>query len=113
MSAAKKSMNPIPSTLRGKKRYIRFELICGSALSEGEAKKAMYSAFSNLFGEQGIAQQKLWLLKWFSDKNAGIVRCSLPELEQVKAGLLFIQQAGGQPVVPLIVAVSGSVGKLK
>ena len=113
MTVMKKSMNPIPSSLRGKKRYVKFALVCANPVQEGDAKKALYSTFSQLFGEQGIAEQKLWPIKWLAEKNEGIVRCSLSRLEEVKAGLLFIQQAGGQKVVPLIVAVSGSVGKLK
>ncbi len=106
-------MNPIPPTLRGKKRYVRFELICPVTLQEIHVRNSLFSTFSQLFGERGIAGQKLWLIKWFPQKNAGIVRCSLGHLEEVKAGLLFIEKAGAQPVVPFIVAVSGSVGKLK
>ncbi len=113
MAVTKKSMNPIPSSLRGKKRYVKFALICATPIQEGDAKKALYSTFSQLFGEQGIAEQKLWPIKWRPEKNEGIVRCSLARLEEVKAGLLFIQRAGGQGVVPFIIAVSGSVGKLK
>lgn len=111
--AVKKSMKPIPPTLRGKKRYVKFSLLSGARLREGEVNSAITSVFSSLFGSRGIAEQRLWLIKWFPEYGEGILRCSLPEEESVKAGLLFIQKVGSENVIPTIVKVSGSVRKLK
>ncbi|MEK6957661.1 MAG: Rpp14/Pop5 family protein [archaeon] len=157
MKATKKEMNPIPPTLRGKKRYVKFRLVCiGASIArhgpaqqgqshaasprregmrtevrqasakhcpslptgervvrEQDAKFSLYSSFARLFGEQGIAEQRLWLIKWFPERNEGIVRCALEKEEQVKAGLLFLREVHGEPVVPLIEGVSGSLKKLK
>lgn len=106
----KKSLNPIPPTLRGKKRYILFELVSDQSLIEIEVKKGIWSVFGNIFGGKGIADQKLWLVKWY--KNHGILRCSLKEEENVKAGLLFLKQIKETPVIPIISKVSGSIKKL-
>lgn len=113
MTTKKKGLNPIPSTLRGKKRYVKFKLICGKALQEKEVWNSVSVAFQNLFGASGVAGQRLWLIKWFPESNEGILRCSLREEENVKAGLLFVQRVGTESVVPMIVKVSGSVKKLK
>ena len=132
MPVQKKSLNPIPSSMRGKKRYVKFRFICARqglsspsrgedralhqaehALAERDAWLSIQSTFSSLFGSQGMAEQRLWLLKWFPESNEGILRCSLAEEENVKAGLLFVQKVGPENVVPLIVKVSGSVKKLK
>ncbi len=113
MKATKKEMNPIPPTLRGKKRYVKFRFVSRSALRESEVKFSLHSSFARLFGEMGVAEQKLWLVKWFPEKNEGIVRCALEKEEHVKAGLLFMAEVRGEPIVPVIVAVSGSVKKLK
>jgi len=106
----KKSLNPIPPTLRGKKRYVSFELVSEQPLIEIEVKKEIWSVFGNIFGGKGIADQKLWVIKW--SKNKGILRCSLKEEENVKAGLLFLKQIKETPVIPIIIKVSGSLKKL-
>ena len=113
MSEQKKSMNPIPPTLRGKKRYVKFRLLSAVQLHEKDVWFSLSAGFSVLFGSAGIAQQRLWLIKWDSKSNEGIVRCSLREEENVKAGLLFVQKVGPDAVIPLILRVSGSVKKLK
>lgn len=109
----KKSLNPIPPTQRGKKRYIKFVLENGSELEEKEVRKELFGVFSSLFGDVGIAKQKLWLMKWFPEKGEGIVRCALEETENVKAGLLFFDNVSGNEVLPVILGVSGSIKKLK
>ncbi|HLC79336.1 MAG TPA: Rpp14/Pop5 family protein [archaeon] len=109
----KKSQKPIPPTLRGKKRYIKFSLLCSANLSERDVGAEISNIFSAIFGASGIASQRLWLIKWFSQKNEGIVRCALPQEENVKAGLLFLQKVRQEQVIPVILKVSGSVKKLK
>jgi len=111
MSEKKKSLKPIPPTLRGKKRYVKFELISDKPLSEEKVKKAIWATFRGIFGERGIAEQKLWLVKWLG-KNKGILRCSHKEEENVKAGLLFLKTIDNEEVIPLIIKVSGSMRKL-
>ncbi|VVB99776.1 Ribonuclease P protein component 2 [uncultured archaeon] len=113
MPPQKKSLNPIPSSLRGKKRYVKFRFICSKPLAERDAWQSILRAFGGLFGSQGMAEQRLWLIKWFPEKNEGILRCSLQQEENVKAGILFVQKVGPETVVPLILKVSGSVKKLK
>ncbi len=113
MAVNKKALNPIPPTLRGKKRYIKFRFLCRATLRERDAWAAVSGTFSSVFGSAGMAEQRLWLVKWLHEKNEGILRCSLAEEERVKAGLLFVQRVGVDVVIPVIVAVSGSVKKLK
>lgn len=113
MADSKKSLKPIPPTLRGKKRYVKFEFLCKISLGENDVKKSIWSVFQGIFGERGIADQKLWLIKWYSNTNTGILRCNLKEEENVKAGLLFIQSIVNEPVLPVILSVSGSMKKLK
>ena len=112
MAEKKKSLKPIPPTMRGKKRYIEFQLIASAEISQEGTKNAVFGVFERLFGEAGIASQKLWMVKWLKTSNTGILRCSLSQEENVKAGLLFVTRAGGTGVVPLVKRVSGSIRKL-
>ena len=113
MKNAKQSMNPIPASYRGKKRYVSFELLAQEKFHEPDVGHAVWETFLHLFGEVGTARQKLWLMGFDSRKGVGVVRCALEHLEEVKAGLLFVKEVGGKPVVPKLIGVSGSLGKVK
>ena len=108
----KKSLKPIPPTLRGKKRYIKVEFISAVDLNESEVRASIWSKFTRIFGEKGIAEQKLWLVKWIG-QNKCIFRCSLENEDNVKTGLLFVKKIGEIRVNPCILAVSGSLKKIK
>ncbi|MCR4368777.1 MAG: hypothetical protein NUV67_02610 [archaeon] len=111
--AEKKSFKPIPPTMRGKKRYIKFRLICEGKIAERDVRGAIWGVFGQIFGDHGIAGQRLWMANWDFEKNIGILRCSLGPIEEVKAGLLFVRQAGGKEVIPVILGVSGTIKSLK
>ncbi|HIH16074.1 MAG TPA: hypothetical protein HA252_01575 [Candidatus Diapherotrites archaeon] len=113
MKNAKQSMNPIPASYRGKKRYVSFSLSAKERLSEPDVGHAVWETFLHLYGEVGTARQKLWLMGFDSKKSVGVVRCALEHLDEVKAGLLFVKQVDGKPVIPKLLGVSGSIGKVK
>ena len=108
----KKSLKPIPPTLRGKKRYIKVEFISEVNLSENDVGNGVLSKFIRIFGEKGVAEQKLWLVKWIG-KNKCIFRCALEKEDDVKTGLLFVKKINEIRVNPIILSVSGSLKKLK
>lgn len=110
---AKTRIKALPLSQRGKKRYVLFELAAVKPLSAALVDKEVLKKFSELFGSRGIAVQKLQFIGFFGEKNLGILKCSLQETENVKAGLLFMKSIAGIPVIPRIVSVSGSVKKLK
>jgi ribonuclease P/MRP protein subunit POP5 len=113
MPPQKLSLKPLKPTLRGKKRYIEFRLFCEKNLDERSVERAIFSTFLALFGSFGVAKQNLRLIKFNNGSNKGILRCSLPCLEEAKSGLLFIREINGNPVTPKITKVSGSLKKLK
>ena len=113
MPQTKTKLNPIPLSMRGKKRYILLSLKTQETLEEKSVKRAILQAFEKLFGVSGLAKQKLWFINFNEKNNAAILRCSLETLEEVKAGLLFIQAVHHVPVIPVIRLVSGSLKKAK
>ena len=108
-----KKLNPIPLSLRERKRYIEFELISEKRLEEKDVSFQLWKDFLSLFGEIGTAKQRLWLAYWNEEKNTGILRCSLKELEKVKAGLLFASKIKDVKVITRILKVSGTIKSLK
>lgn len=109
----KKSMKPIPPTLRGKKRYVLFELISESKFDEKEVSRELWKVMHQLFGECGVARQRFWFIKWSRAKSRGIVRCALDHLDDVKTGILFMKEVADKKVIPKTLLTSGSIAKLK
>lgn len=113
MKNVKKSMKPIPKSMRGKKRYILFEIISEKKFAESEVKDALWKTILQLFGEVGAAKQKFWFVKWSGAKNRGIVRCALEHTDEVKIGLLFLKEINRTKVIPKTLLTSGGITKLK
>ena len=110
---SKKKLQVTPSSWRGKKRYIAFQLLCDNKLSHGAVDEALWGTFLSLYGSEAVARQRLWLVIWNSQKNVGVARCALGELNRVKAGFLFFQRVGEKSVIPKLLTVSGSLKKVK
>ena len=108
----KKSTQPIPSSARGKKRYVKVKFISERQLNEIEVSKAVIAAAQQLFGEQGMAVHRIQFMDFDAKGNAAIVRCSNKAVEQAKTALLFVKRIGDCNVIPVIQRVSGSISKL-
>ena len=69
----KTSLNPIPLSLRGKKRYVAFELEALHALPQHWTQemvwKALSSAALHVFGSAGLASQRLQLMDFNPKTN--------------------------------------------
>lgn len=113
MSIVKKAISPIKPTLRGKKRYVLFELISNEKIAEYDVKNELNRVFMRLFGEFGVAERRIWFIKFDEARKAGIARCGHKYAEDAKAAILFLKEVKGKAVIPRIKSVSGSVHKLK
>ena len=109
----KSNLKPIPSTIRGKKRYVLFALHSESRLRANDVNDALWKVMLRLFGERGVGEQKLWLVLWDERKGRGIARCSNNNVDELKEGLLFMKDVKGTNVIPKTIKVSGSISKLK
>lgn len=113
MKGAKKKTKAIPLSMRGKKRYVLLELLCKEKLDERAVNEALKETFLSLYGSLGVAKQRLQLIEFNAANAKAIVRCALPCLNEVKAGLLFLKEIDGKKAVPSVVAVSGSLRKVR
>ena len=113
MPVQKKSLKPIPPTLREKKRYIFFELQCDSALKKSDVNKALWNAFFELFGQLGAAEINPQLIEFDSKKNSGILKCSRNNVEKARTALLFLKKVSGKNVIPKTLKTSGTLKKLR
>ena len=113
MKNEKKSLRPIPPTMRGKKRYLLFRLESKGRLNERAVKDVLMKEFLRLYGEVGIARQKLNFITFSPKSGKGIVRCALESVTEVRAGIMFLKEVSGLAVRPETLLTSGSVKKLK
>lgn len=112
MKQSKKNLNPIPSTMRGKKRYIKFSLQSGKPLKERQVQLGVWQHFLERLGALEAAKQRFQFIG-FDEKNSwGIVRCSHNKVEQAKQALLEIKEISGIQVKARIIRVSGTIRKL-
>ena len=106
-------MKPIPSSMRGKKRYILFKLDATKKLKPQAVSDAIWEAMLTLHGTAGTAKYRFWFLDFKSGSGKGIVRCAHDAVEEVKSALLFVEKVGTVNVMPQTLLTSGSMAKLK
>ncbi|MFH1239686.1 MAG: Rpp14/Pop5 family protein [Candidatus Diapherotrites archaeon] len=111
MANIKKKTKPIPLSMRGKKRYVYFELDSEKKPSKSSVSKALWNCFIDLYGSLGTAEIKFWFVDFHNGK--GILRCAHTEVEKAKTAVLFMKSVDGCAVTPKILRVSGSLKKLK
>ena len=109
----KKSLNPIPLSLRDRKRYIVFEVLSEKKFSEQEAMQAMNKTFLQLFGEIGLSKMNYSNVLFDSKNNKGIVKTNNDSLAEARSGILFLKSVAGIEVIPKILYVSGTINKAK
>ncbi len=109
----KKSLNPIPLSLRDKKRYLVFELICDKRLNEREVSFELKKNFLKLFGELGLSKMNYQFIQFNEKSNKGILKCRHTALDDLKAGLLLFKEVKGIQVIPKTLKASGTAKKAK
>ena len=109
----KKSLNPIPLSLRDKKRYLVFELDSEKSLGEKDVSFAVKKLFLKLFGELGISKMNYQFILFSSKSKKGILKCRHTAVEDLKAGILLLKEVNGASIVPKTLKTSGTVKKAK
>ena len=64
MKNQKANLRPVPSSIRGKKRYVLFSLQSEARLRANDVNDALWKVLLRLFGENGVGEMKYWLGLW-------------------------------------------------
>ena len=107
----KKKKQTIKPTLREKKRYVLFEIVNGSGVSEKDFYFALWHELLSVFGSVGMKDISLKMVSY--KKGKGIMRCKRGKEKDLIAGLAFIKKAGKQEIIVRSIKTSGSIKKLK
>jgi RNase P/RNase MRP subunit POP5 len=107
----KKNRNPIPKTMRGKKRYLVVRFFSEQPFEFKPFSIALNELFLSLFGSVGVAKQRLAWRGFDSKKGLLLVQCNALHENAVSAGLLLLHKVGNQRLVPRIMLKSGVLQK--
>ncbi len=105
----------LPPTLRGKKRYIAFEVISEKNLDFSEVLNAFWHSLLNFVGELGTSETNIWFVKdtWEEKNQRGLVRCDHRYVEYVRSALALIDRIGDSRVIAFSLGVSGTMKAAK
>ncbi|MFQ6020955.1 MAG: Rpp14/Pop5 family protein [Candidatus Aenigmatarchaeota archaeon] len=106
-----KRPKPLPPTLRGKQRYIAYQIISEQKIPFSDLVNSIWHSLLNFLGERGTAEANIWIVKntYEEDKQIGLLRCSHRMIEHVRSALALIQRIGDTKVVVKVLGVSGTM----
>ncbi len=99
-------MKTIP-TLRGKKRYMAFEVMSEQTISKSELSEEIFESIISLFGDKGASEINFGLLSF--DGRYGILRCAREKATDTRAALACINKVRGLCISILVLGISGTV----
>ncbi|MFH1229320.1 MAG: Rpp14/Pop5 family protein [Candidatus Aenigmatarchaeota archaeon] len=110
-----KKPKPLPSSLRGRKRYIAYQVISESQFIFQDFINSVWHSMLNLLGELGSSQAEIWIARDIYDeaRQIGIIRCSHDNVEQVRTSLALIDRIGDVRVIVKVLGISGSIKATK
>jgi len=110
-----KKLKILLPTLREKNRYIKFQVASEEPIAYSDLEAAVWDAALDIFGELGVSQTNMWLIKNLYDdkKQIGIIRCNNKVVQKVIACLGLISRLGDVRVIFKILKVSGTIKGLR
>jgi len=103
-------MKILPSSLRTKRWYIAFELICDEKIDEKDLINTIWSSGLFLVGAYKMSLCNLHMVEYNGKK--GIISCARKEVDTLRAVLTIINKINDKKVAVNILGVSGSVKKV-
>ncbi|MCJ7450311.1 MAG: hypothetical protein MUP58_01070 [Candidatus Nanohaloarchaeota archaeon QJJ-9] len=105
------SLKPLPSSLRGKERYLIFKIESDTKFGLGEVVKAVWRSFINFLGEQTVSGVNPWIMGdlFNRDKQVGAVRVSKDYVEDARAALALTRQVNNHDVCFHVLGVTGTI----
>ena len=105
------NMKGMLSSLKEKKRYIVFEVLSEKKHSSESIKKAVNQGLRSFLGDLGLA--KAGLIWVDCGENKGILRTSVKESDNIKAGLTLVKDINNEKALIKTIGTSGILNKAK
>jgi len=98
---------------RVRKRYVVFEVVTSSEVSEEDVRAAIEDSFKRLFGEVGYAGAEPKLIFYDKVARRGIVRVRSTGLQNLMAALSVIRKVGSAEAMVVPLRTSGTIRKAR
>lgn len=112
MPKAKQSLNPLPKTLRERKRYLLFEVVPVQGFDGMDFAKALDQVFLSLYGSIGSAEINPKITKFRPATGKGILCCQRGFEGKAKAAFMFLKEVKGTQVKARSLRCSGTLEAL-
>lgn len=103
----------MPPSLRERRRYLLFELMCEREIDKRDLLKEIWDSLYALYGDAGASESKLWLIDYHKREDAnsgvGILRCAHHKVEEVRAALACIHSINDARVGIRVIKTSGTI----
>ncbi|MBR9675609.1 hypothetical protein GOV05_01220 [Candidatus Woesearchaeota archaeon] len=109
----KTKTKPLSPSLREKKRYIRYEVLSETKLSQEKIEKAITKNTKALIGELNLSKTGMIILrnKYDEEKQSGIIKVNNKKVDEIKTALGLIKNVDDQAVIFTTTKVSGILKK--
>jgi len=98
---------------RVRRRYVVFEVVTSSEVSEEDVRAAIDGSFKRLFGEVGYASVEPKLIFYDKIARRGILRVRSTGLQSLMAALSVIRKVGSAEAMVVPLRVSGTIRKAR
>jgi RNase P/RNase MRP subunit POP5 len=99
--------------LKKKRRYLALGFYGDTNYSGKDLFNSIVRVIKEIFGELGLAETEIYLLKWIKDKNIGIIRCGIGQIEKIRFATIFLRNIDERPIIISVLRVSGTIKDLK
>lgn len=103
-------MKRLLPSLRAKKRYLAFELICGEPVNRNDLIKEVMSAASALLGDVVASECDIKVLGFEDCK--GVIQCAHTRVKETRASLATLTRINGKRATLHILGVSGTIKRV-
>ena len=109
---AKKDLKALLPSLKERKRYLVFEVISKSEISDFKAVKAEITAsMASLIGDIGMAGAGVKFIEEKKTENKGLIMLNHNFVDQLRASLALVKTIKGIPVIVRSIGISGMINK--
>jgi len=102
-------LKTLPSSIRVKKRYLRFKIESAVLITRNDVIDAIFHAGRSLFGDHGISLINMQLIDFDESSKTGIIRCNRDKVESVRAVIATVSDIKGHPSAMRVLGVSGTI----
>ena len=106
-------MKPLLPSLKEKKRYIVFEILAQTPVTDHDVYASIADAVYHVSGVRGLAEAGMQFIpeRWNMSKQRGVVRVHHTATDTVKAAFPFIRSVARKKAIVRSIATSGILGK--